>query len=107
MRRCAPLLHEHTFSAAATSGKHRLIHSALSSAFLTQAAQGIAKQLTTATSIGAELANVDMVVEAVLERMDLKQKVFKQLDEACGPNTILCTNTSTLDVDAIANATSR
>jgi 3-hydroxyacyl-CoA dehydrogenase len=48
-----------------------------------------------------------MVIEAVVERMDLKQKVFKQLEAACKPAAVLCTNTSTLDVDAIASATKR
>jgi 3-hydroxyacyl-CoA dehydrogenase len=48
-----------------------------------------------------------MVIEAVVERMELKQKVFTQLGAACKPTAVLCTNTSTLDVDAIASATKR
>lgn len=47
-------------------------------------------------------ANADMLVEAVPEILSLKQKVMADLEGVCQPNTILATNTSTLDVDAIA-----
>ncbi len=53
------------------------------------------------------LSNVDMVIEAVFEDLALKKKVFEQLDAICQPRCILCTNTSALDVDAIAAVTSR
>jgi 3-hydroxyacyl-CoA dehydrogenase len=53
------------------------------------------------------LADADLVVEAVFENLEVKQEVFRRLDEACRPDTILATNTSTLDVDAIASVTSR
>ncbi len=53
------------------------------------------------------LAEVDMVVEAVFEEMDVKKEVFAALDRACKPGAILATNTSTLDVDEIASATAR
>lgn len=49
----------------------------------------------------------DIVVEAVFEDLDAKQRVFTQLDAVAKPVAILATNTSTLDVDAIAGATSR
>jgi 3-hydroxyacyl-CoA dehydrogenase len=52
-------------------------------------------------------SNVDMVVEAVFEGMALKKSVFTDLDRACKPGTILASNTSTLDIDEIASATSR
>ena len=55
----------------------------------------------------AGLADVDMVVEAVFEEMDVKKEVFAALDRACKPGAILATNTSTLDVDEIASATAR
>jgi 3-hydroxyacyl-CoA dehydrogenase len=54
-----------------------------------------------------EFADVDMVVEAVFEGMALKKAVFAELDRACRPGAILATNTSTLDIDEIAEATSR
>ena len=53
------------------------------------------------------LADVDVVIEAVFEEMDVKKEVFAALDRACKPGAILATNTSTLDVDEIAAATSR
>ncbi|TGD74305.1 3-hydroxyacyl-CoA dehydrogenase [Mangrovimicrobium sediminis] len=55
----------------------------------------------------ADLADADLVIEAVFERMDIKQAVFRQLDAVCKPGAILASNTSTLDVDAIAAATAR
>jgi 3-hydroxyacyl-CoA dehydrogenase len=55
----------------------------------------------------ADLADADMVIEAVFEDMDLKKKVFGELDAVAKPDAILATNTSTLDVDEIAASTSR
>src|SRR5712692_4842387 len=52
-------------------------------------------------------ASVDMVVEAVFESMALKKEVFRELDGVCKPGAILASNTSTLDIDEIASATSR
>src|SRR6266851_3905269 len=50
---------------------------------------------------------VDMVVEAVFEGMALKKEVFAELDGVCKPGAILASNTSTLNIDEIASATSR
>ena len=55
----------------------------------------------------AEFAGLDMVVEAVFENMALKKEVFAQLDRICKPGAILATNTSSLNIDEIASATSR
>ena len=55
----------------------------------------------------SDIADVDLVIEAVFENMDIKKKVFQTLDEICKPGAILATNTSTLDVDEIAAVTSR
>ncbi len=55
----------------------------------------------------SEFANVDMVIEAVFESMALKKEVFSQLDRVCKPDAILATNTSSLNIDEIASATSR
>lgn len=49
----------------------------------------------------------DLVVEAVFEGMDLKKQVFAELDKVAKPGAILATNTSTLDIDAIASVTKR
>jgi len=55
----------------------------------------------------AGVGAADIVIEAVFENMDLKKEIFAKLDAACKPGAILATNTSTLDVDAIAAATKR
>ena len=55
----------------------------------------------------ADLSDVDLVIEAVFENLDLKKEIFAKLDAVCKPGAILATNTSYQDVDAIAEATSR
>jgi 3-hydroxyacyl-CoA dehydrogenase len=55
----------------------------------------------------ADIADADLVIEAVFEEMGVKEGVFKTLDEVCKPGAILASNTSTLDVDAIAAFTKR
>jgi 3-hydroxyacyl-CoA dehydrogenase len=55
----------------------------------------------------ADVAGADIVIEAVFERMDVKQELFRKLDGIAKQGAILATNTSTLDVDQIAAATSR
>jgi 3-hydroxyacyl-CoA dehydrogenase len=55
----------------------------------------------------AALADCDLVIEAVFENMDLKKKIFGELDRIMKPGAILATNTSALDVDEIASATKR
>jgi 3-hydroxyacyl-CoA dehydrogenase len=52
-------------------------------------------------------AEADIVVEAVFEGMELKKQVFAELDRCARPDAILASNTSTLDIDAIAGATTR
>ncbi|WP_323772790.1 3-hydroxyacyl-CoA dehydrogenase NAD-binding domain-containing protein [Alcanivorax sp.] len=54
-----------------------------------------------------DLGDVDLVIEAVFENMDVKEAVFSELDRVCKPGAILATNTSTLDVDRIASFTGR
>ena len=53
------------------------------------------------------VGSADVVIEAVFEEMDLKKRVFADLDRLAKPNALLATNTSTLDVDEIARATKR
>jgi 3-hydroxyacyl-CoA dehydrogenase len=55
----------------------------------------------------AAVAKVDLVVEAAFESMTVKQDLFTQFDKLCRPDAILATNTSTLNIDAIAAITSR
>ncbi|MBR9834585.1 MAG: 3-hydroxyacyl-CoA dehydrogenase [Alphaproteobacteria bacterium] len=54
-----------------------------------------------------DFADVDLVIEAVFEDMDLKKKIFTDLDRITKPGAILATNTSALNIDEIASVTSR
>tara|TARA_R110002110_G_scaffold85816_4_gene223829 strand:- start:169157 stop:171286 length:2130 start_codon:yes stop_codon:yes gene_type:complete len=62
--------------------------------------------ITGAVGIAA-VADADLIIEAVFEEMDIKQKIFRELDGLARDGAILATNTSTLDVDAIAAVTGR
>ncbi|SDP69476.1 3-hydroxyacyl-CoA dehydrogenase [Ectopseudomonas guguanensis] len=55
----------------------------------------------------AALADADLVIEAVYENLELKQNIFRELDAVLKPGAILASNTSALDVDAIAAVTTR
>ncbi|KAH9519001.1 hypothetical protein Btru_008878 [Bulinus truncatus] len=54
-----------------------------------------------------DLKNVDIVIEAIYESLKLKQEIFAKLDKICKPTALLCSNTSTLDIDKIASAAKR
>lgn len=54
-----------------------------------------------------DFKDVDLVIEAVFENMDIKKQIFAKLDEVCKPGAILASNTSTLSIDEIASATKR
>ena len=66
----------------------------------------ILARLSGSTSYDA-LANADLVIEAVFEDMAVKQAVFAELDRVCKPGAVLATNTSYLDIDAIAASITR
>jgi 3-hydroxybutyryl-CoA dehydrogenase len=55
----------------------------------------------------AQMKDADFVIEAVIENLDLKKRVFKELDELCRPEVILASNTSSMSLTEIAAATSR
>ncbi len=74
---------------------------------LEQAAADEAMGRIHGTTDFAELAEVDLVVEAVPEQKDLKLELFAKIDDICGPGTVFCTNTSSLVVTELAMATSR
>jgi 3-hydroxyacyl-CoA dehydrogenase len=62
--------------------------------------------ITGVTELGA-IGEADVVIEAIFEEMDVKKRVFANLDRVAKPNALLATNTSTLDVNEIARATAR
>jgi len=59
------------------------------------------------TSRFVDLADTDLVVEAVFEDLEIKKNVFQRLDEVCRPDAILATNTSSYSVTELAAATTR
>jgi 3-hydroxybutyryl-CoA dehydrogenase len=63
--------------------------------------------IITFTSIDQGVKNVNLVVEAATENIELKLNIFKQIDEACAANTILATNTSSISITQIGAVTSR
>lgn len=64
-------------------------------------------KITRFTDTAQGVANVDLVVEAATENIELKLKIFEQLDEATQSNTILATNTSSISITKIASVTKR
>ncbi len=63
--------------------------------------------ISTFTDTAEGVKNVDLVVEAATENIDLKLKIFKQLDEISSPSTVLATNTSSISITQIAAVTNR
>ncbi len=55
----------------------------------------------------ADLAPAGLVIEAIVERLDIKQQVFGQLEEICAENTVIATNTSSISVTAIGSTLQR
>jgi 3-hydroxyacyl-CoA dehydrogenase len=71
-----------------------------------EAKAAVMARYTPSTSYDS-IADVDLVIEAVFEDLEVKKAVFKELDRVCKPGAVLATNTSYLDIDAIAASTSR
>ncbi len=74
---------------------------------LTQAQLDERMALVTPTLTYDGFKEVDLVIEAVFESIEVKEQVFKTLDEVCKPGAILASNTSALNLDAIAKFTKR
>jgi 3-hydroxybutyryl-CoA dehydrogenase len=74
---------------------------------MTQDEKDAAIQRLSLTTDLADLAECDLVIEAVLEELDLKKDVFAELDGVTRPDAVLATNTSALSVSEIAEATDR
>ena len=74
---------------------------------LEQGARDEAVALLSLTTELADLADCDLVIEAIVEELAPKRELFAELDRLCRPDTILATNTSALSVTEIAAATTR
>ncbi len=68
--------------------------------------QDTLNNITSYTDISKGIEHADLVVEAATENLDLKLKIFKQLDDVCPSTTILATNTSSISITQIAAVTS-
>lgn len=92
----------------ATSTVSKLLEGAVKRGKLSQAKlDEILQNRFRASTDYADLAQADLVIEAVFESMEVKKEVFTKLDAVCKPGAILASNTSYLDLNAIAAMTSR
>ncbi|HQY30483.1 MAG TPA: 3-hydroxyacyl-CoA dehydrogenase family protein [Thermomicrobiales bacterium] len=67
----------------------------------------ILARIRATTDLAEAVADADLVIEAVPERLDLKRSVFVELDRVCPPHTILATNSSSIRISQIEDATGR
>ena len=67
----------------------------------------LVSQLVTTTNLNDAVSEVDLVIEAVFENMDIKKKLFKELDSIAKPHTILASNTSSLSITELGKVTNR
>ncbi|MCE9539770.1 MAG: 3-hydroxybutyryl-CoA dehydrogenase, partial [Bacteroidetes bacterium] len=65
------------------------------------------KNITTYTVMADGVKNVDLVVEAATENVEIKLNIFRELDKICSPNTILASNTSSISITKIGAVTKR
>lgn len=70
-------------------------------------ANSVHARISFTNDLGEAAKDADLVIEAVIEKLDIKRKVFAQLDEICPPNTILATNSSYIVSSRIADVTKR
>jgi len=92
------------------AGRERIrttLDAAVKKGRLTVAAAEQASMRVHAANDLAAASDADLIIEAVFESMSVKQDVFRSLDRICRDGAVLATNTSTLDVDAIARVTRR
>ena len=74
---------------------------------MTEEAKAAILDHMTFTTVLKALADMDLIVEAILENMDVKKSVFGELDTICKPETVFASNTSSLSITEIATATKR
>ena len=70
-------------------------------------AEGLMARLSATTNTEEAVKDVDLVIEAIFENMDVKKQVFAQIDAAAPAHTIIASNTSSLSIDELASATNR
>ena len=68
-------------------------------------AEGFLARVKGVVNLGDGVKGADLVIEAIIENMDLKRQVYKELDQLCAKETILASNTSGLSITEIASVT--
>jgi len=100
------VMHEQLDKALVTIGKN--MDRQVSKGTLTAEAKDLAlSKITTSTIVADGVRNAELVVEAATENIDLKLKIFQQLDEAAPQGCILASNTSSISITKIASVTKR
>lgn len=84
-----------------------LLHKAVKARVFTEEEAGLKLALLTGTLAYEGFGDVDLAIEAVVERMAVKQQVFRELEAAVGPDAVLATNTSSLSVTEMGTALDR
>lgn len=69
--------------------------------------QAAARKRIVGTTVLADLARSDLVIEAVVENMDLKKAVFRELDQICAPHAVFASNTSSLSITEMSSVLTR
>ncbi|MBL8966524.1 MAG: 3-hydroxybutyryl-CoA dehydrogenase [Spirochaetaceae bacterium] len=98
---------ERAFVDKGLAGIAKNLEKAVAKGTLAEADKAAALARITATTDLADGADADLVVEAAVENMAIKRKIFAELDAVCKPSAILATNTSSLSITEIAAATKR
>jgi 3-hydroxybutyryl-CoA dehydrogenase len=70
-------------------------------------AEATLSRIKVTTDLAAAVKDADFVIEAAFENLDLKKKIFREVDELAPPHAIIASNTSTLSITALASATKR
>ncbi|NQT57141.1 MAG: 3-hydroxybutyryl-CoA dehydrogenase, partial [Desulfobacteraceae bacterium] len=73
---------------------------------LSENKETILARIKTATDL-SQAGDADLAVEAVFEKLEIKQEIFKKLDERCGPDALLASNTSAIPITELAAVTER
>lgn len=86
----------------------KIVKKNVDKAKMTQAeADSILSRITGTLDLAEAGKDADMIIEAIIENMDLKKRLFEELDELCPDKTIFATNTSSLSITEIASVTKR
>lgn len=91
----------------AEAGIEKMGKSSLDKGFITAEKLADAKQRIVKVKDLENAANADLVIEAIAERLDVKQDLFRKVDAICKPETIFASNTSSLAITSMAAATKR